>query len=82
LFNNCGICDQYVITIGVDRKCEGYVETVYNNIFEQKPIKFHLCDVKCKYWQLDSYNEWVCGCTADDFNPHGYCTHYDDGGKE
>ena len=27
LFNNCGTCDQYVITIGVDGKCEGYVET-------------------------------------------------------
>lgn len=27
LFNNCGTCDQYVITIGVDGKCKGYVET-------------------------------------------------------
>ena len=27
LFNHCGTCDQYVITIGVDGKCKGYVET-------------------------------------------------------
>lgn len=42
----------------------------------------HLCNTKCRYWQLDSYSEWVCGCMADDINPRGYCPHYDDGGEE
>ena len=28
LFNHNGTCDQYVITIGVDGKCQAYVETV------------------------------------------------------
>lgn len=27
LFNNCGTCDQYVITIGVDNTCQAYTET-------------------------------------------------------
>lgn len=27
LFNHCGTCDQYVITIGVDGSCQEYVET-------------------------------------------------------
>lgn len=27
LFNHCGTCDQYVITIGVDGKCAAYCET-------------------------------------------------------
>lgn len=26
LFNNCGTCDQYVITIGVDGNCAAYTE--------------------------------------------------------
>lgn len=128
LFNHDGVCDNYVINIGADGKCESYVETARVDNFRISEIKeiaiykpgskeplltlkepqrghrakcdfyedrwidpeivkevcqsFHLCDTKCKYWQLDSYSEWICNCMADDFNPHGYCPHYDDGGEE
>ena len=56
LFNHNGICDNYVINIGTDGKCEGYVETE----LEQKKIRgqrakcniiddatFNLCSSAC-----------------------------------
>ena len=36
LFNNCGTCDQYVITIGVDNTCQAYTETEGFTFKEQK----------------------------------------------
>lgn len=42
LFNHNGICDNYVINIGADGKCESYIETelVANSI--QDPVKIGL----------------------------------------
>lgn len=36
LFNNCGTCDQYIITIGVDNTCQAYTETEGFTFTEQK----------------------------------------------
>ena len=36
LFNNCGTCDQYVITIGEDNTCQAYTETEGFTFKEQK----------------------------------------------
>ena len=39
LFNYNGVCDNYVINIGVDGKCEGYVETAKVDNFEISEIE-------------------------------------------
>lgn len=36
LFNHCGTCDQYVITIGIDNTCQAYTETEGFTFKEQK----------------------------------------------
>lgn len=48
LFNHNGICDNYVINIGADGKCESYVETenekkrdAFNDIWT---VKLKLCE--------------------------------------
>lgn len=40
LFNHCGTCDQYVITIGVDGKCTAYCET-------ELPVEQKTCHEDC-----------------------------------
>lgn len=39
LFNHKGVCDNYVINIGTDGKCESYVETARVDSFEISEIK-------------------------------------------
>ena len=39
LFNHNGICDNYVINIGIDGKCEEYVETARVDNFGISEIK-------------------------------------------
>lgn len=75
--------EQEKLTRGQREKCNFYEDKwIDPEIIKEGCQPFHLCDTKCKYWQLNSYSEWVCGCMADDFNPHGYCPRYDDGGEE
>lgn len=48
LFNNCGTCDQYVITIGVDNTCQAYTETEGFTFKEQK-----VCHPDCIHFNDD-----------------------------
>lgn len=81
LTGNCPYASQRLR--GQRAKCDFYEDGwVDPEIIEEVCQPFHLCDTKCKYWQLDSYSEWVCSCMAGSVNPRGYCPHYDDGGEE
>ena len=45
LFNHCGTCDQYVITIGVNGSCQAYVETEIvdmHNLDLGEPVLFKM----------------------------------------
>lgn len=42
LFNHNGICDNYVINIGADGKCESYIETEIIESVIQDPVKIGL----------------------------------------
>lgn len=91
LFNHNGICDNYVINIGADGKCEGYVET---ELPEHSNTTF---TIKMKIAELNKPNknkstikeivpecdlstcDWFCKHALKDgpiFNPYIWCDLY------
>ena len=51
LFNHNGVCDNYVINIGTDGKCECYVETA---------IEDRVSCYECNYFADDGQNQCPC----------------------
>lgn len=87
LFNHNGVCDNYVINIGEDGKCDCYVETelVENTI--QDPVKIGLA-LKEISKQMDMQRGQRAKCN---FYEDGWvdpeivkkvCSAYDNGGEE
>lgn len=56
LFNYNGICDNYVINIGADEKCESYVETESKLDIDDKHLE-GTATVKMKIAELDKPNK-------------------------
>ena len=50
LFNHNGVCDNYVINIGEDGKCEGYLETEWVERAIQDPARIGLALKEMSKW--------------------------------
>lgn len=55
LFNYNGVCDNYVINIGADGKCEGYIETEW---LEQNKEYYDSC-YYCQHALHEKNNKWL-----------------------
>ena len=90
LFNNCGTCDQYVITIGVDNTCQAYTETEGFTFKEQKtchPDCIHFDDSDpmigpiCLFNHPEPLKDFVEGMPCDYYHKRGLrakCNFYED----
>ena len=88
LFNHNGVCDNYVINIGADGKCEGYVET--EPIREQKtchPDCIHFDDSDiivgpiCLFKHPEPLKKFYEGMPCDYYHKRGQrakCNFYED----
>ena len=95
LFNNCGTCDQYVITIGVDNTCQAYTETEGFTFKEQKVchpdcIHFDDSDIMigpiCLFNHPEPLKKFYEGMPCDYYHSTNYtrgqrakCNFYEDG---
>lgn len=86
LFNNCGTCDQYVITIGVDNTCQAYTETEGFTFKEQKtchPDCVHFDDSDpmvgpiCLFQHPEPLKNFYEGMPCDYYHKRGHRTNCD-----
>lgn len=65
LFNHNGICDNYVINIGADGKCGGYVETAPAESVIQDPVQIGLAFKKI-FKQMEAQKGQQAKCNIFD----------------
>lgn len=75
LFNYNGVCDNYVINISADGKCECYVETEGKKELSLQYPEYN-CDLSCVSACLDSYGELWCSLKMKNPDRPAWCSEY------